>query len=690
MNGLRDLIARLRLDTTQFGSGLQRVDAQLQRVGQRLQQAGVNLSAAITAPMTGIAVAVQRAGQSLAELQNQAVLANTGAERFKILAIAAEEYGIGQEKLADILKDTNDKVGEFLSTGGGEMKDFFEKIAPKVGVTAEQFRNLNGADALQLYVSSLQRAGLNQTEMTYYMEAIADEATALAPLLRDNGAALQEVEREARRLGLAINSDLVGSARQADRQFRITREVLGVQMQQALVRLAPAFQQLIAVAVPLVERLADWASRAGAAFTSLSPATQGVSVAVAAFAAALGPAALVIGGAVSAVGSLIGIFGGLATVVMAHPVLAAIAAIAAGSALIYQNWDGISAWFQRLWDGVSAVTLRTWEGIKSAVSGSWNFVRETFFNYHPLGVIISNWSGIEQYFSGLMLDVRAVIVDGWIAIIDFMASLPARMIELGGDIVDGLWQGIKSRWDGMVQNLYDLASGLPDWVKEPLGIQSPSRVFRAIGQWITEGLGLGISDNVPAVQAALGGVADAIGAQGEGLAGRLGAFGDAARSVFVDVVTGAQTAGDAIRSMMSQWASNKASTLASFAFDGIASWLKFANGAAFSDGRVTAFAAGGVVNGPVAFPMRGGTGLMGEAGPEAIMPLTRGPGGRLGVQSHGGGGRVVTSFDRSVGDLTMTMYDFAGQVVERKKMGIIRDSVGAASRASRKSKSFFG
>jgi phage-related minor tail protein len=63
--------------------------------------------------------------------------------------------------------------------------------------------------------------------------------------------------------------------------------------------------------------------------------------------------------------------------------------------------------------------------------------------------------------------------------------------------------------------------------------------------------------------------------------------------------------------------------------------LPFATGGAFSQGRVRPFAKGGVVAGPTTFPMRGGQGLMGEAGPEAIMPLARGPDGRLGVQSAG-------------------------------------------------------
>lgn len=69
--------------------------------------------------------------------------------------------------------------------------------------------------------------------------------------------------------------------------------------------------------------------------------------------------------------------------------------------------------------------------------------------------------------------------------------------------------------------------------------------------------------------------------------------------------------------------------------------LPFEKGGSFAQGRVMPFAMGGVVSQPTSFAMRGGRGLMGEAGPEAIMPLARGPDGRLGVQA-GGGGRPVT------------------------------------------------
>ena len=69
--------------------------------------------------------------------------------------------------------------------------------------------------------------------------------------------------------------------------------------------------------------------------------------------------------------------------------------------------------------------------------------------------------------------------------------------------------------------------------------------------------------------------------------------------------------------------------------------LPFADAGAFIGGRVAAFARGGVVDGPTHFPMRGGVGLMGEAGPEAVLPLARSGDGKLGIRAGGSGGGTV-------------------------------------------------
>ncbi|MEM9145802.1 MAG: phage tail tape measure protein [Pseudomonadota bacterium] len=93
---------------------------------------------------------------------------------------------------------------------------------------------------------------------------------------------------------------------------------------------------------------------------------------------------------------------------------------------------------------------------------------------------------------------------------------------------------------------------------------------------------------------------------------------------------------------------------------GLGGLFGFAKGGVLDQGRVRAFAKGGVVDRATLFPMKGATGLMGEAGPEAIMPLTRGPDGRLGVASSGGGATTVNvtiqtpdaeSFRRSRGQI---------------------------------------
>lgn len=193
---------------------LGRVDAAFDRLEESAAQAGsvvdsalTGITAATVASVAGLGALIATTAVAGKELTSLSFLANASTAEFQRMAAGARSAGVDQGKLADVLKDVNDRVGEFASTGGGEMKDFFEQIAPKVGVTVQQFQKLSGPQALQLYYDSLEKAGLNQQEMTFYMEAMADEATALIPLLANGGKGFQEMGDRAERLGVVL-SDL--------------------------------------------------------------------------------------------------------------------------------------------------------------------------------------------------------------------------------------------------------------------------------------------------------------------------------------------------------------------------------------------------------------------------------------------------------------------------------------------------
>ena len=126
----------------------------------------------------------------------------------------------------------------------------------------------------------------------------------------------------------------------------------------------------------------------------------------------------------------------------------------------------------------------------------------------------------------------------------------------------------------------------------------------------------------------------------------IGFVADSMGDSFMSMVDGTKSVKDAFREMASdivrelyrvlvvQQMVNKAKTF----MGGF-----FADGGAFSGGsQIQAYADGGVVGSPTYFGMSGGkTGLMGEAGPEAILPLKRGANGKLGVQVEGNGGGVT-------------------------------------------------
>ena len=207
-----NLRVNLGIDSASFQAGLSNATKGLAAFEKTAVKIGAAIGTALTASLGVVAVSVKKTIDGVQDAVKSAQLSNAGIEEFQRLAYAAKTVGIESQKLADVYKDVNDRIGDFWSTGGGPMADFFEKIAPKVGVTAQAFRDLSGPQALQLYYDTLVKAGASQQDMTFYMEAMASDATALIPLLQNGGTGFKKLGDEAERFGVVINEQTAQAA----------------------------------------------------------------------------------------------------------------------------------------------------------------------------------------------------------------------------------------------------------------------------------------------------------------------------------------------------------------------------------------------------------------------------------------------------------------------------------------------
>ena len=101
------------------------------------------------------------------------------------------------------------------------------------------------------------------------------------------------------------------------------------------------------------------------------------------------------------------------------------------------------------------------------------------------------------------------------------------------------------------------------------------------------------------------------------------------------------------------------------------------------------FAKGGVVSGPTIFPFANGTGLMGEAGPEAIMPLSRGSDGKLGVVAANGNSAPKITINNYSGQEASASSDSMGNIIVEIGRAIAQD-ITAGGPTYRAIKSTFG
>lgn len=513
------------------------------------------------------------------------------------------------------------------SDAGTSFKTFLTTLVPKSDDAAAamdelglKFFNVDGSMKSMAAIAEelkTKMGGLSDEEMNNKMNTMfgTDAMRTAIMLMKTGGAGIDELKAK---IGAASAEEQAAARLKG---FNGELEKLGGAFE--TLQIAIADSGLLAMVTTFVSMLAGWID----ALASTSPALLQWGTILAGLAAVLGPLLITLGAIASAIAAV-----GL-------PIAAVVAGLGLLTTAVIAFWPEIKA---------------AWEWVQKLV--------DIFVQLHTQAL-----TAVIAKFEELRTKIIASLAGLGEQILATFRALPAQMIQIGGDIIAGLWQGIQNKWEELKGGVAEIASGIKDTFTGFFDINSPSRVMADIGQYIMQGLGLGMESMRGQVVGVAGGVAsDVKGSFGE-IENAGQSLGQSFASAFQGVIDGSKSVKEALADLLGSlsetWmnqafqallgggvAGNSGGLLGSL-FGGLGSLVGFANGGSFEVGG-----AGGIDSQLVAF----------RASPNETVSITK-PG-----QERGSGGQpyVVRS------DVKVTV-DGEGKVkayVERSKVEAIAAS----------------
>ena len=196
---------------------------------------------------------------------------------------------------------------------------------------------------------------------------------------------------------------------------------------------------------------------------------------------------------------------------------------------IYQNWDkitesldkaseslknwfvGVGEWWNEKWKGFSTNFQTAWESLPGFVQ-------------HPIQALDQASAGLKQWFVGVgewwnqkWAGFKENWDKAWNGLVDTIKNLPAKFLDYGKNIVQGLINGINNGIENAKKTVGGLAKAIIDKFTTDTEIHSPSALFERFGEFIDQGLANGISAAIPYVATAMQGVVDAVQEKGDEL-----------------------------------------------------------------------------------------------------------------------------------------------------------------------------
>jgi hypothetical protein len=197
---------------------------------------------------------------------------------------------------------------------------------------------------------------------------------------------------------------------------------------------------------------------------------------------------------------------------------------------IYQNWDkitesldkaseslknwfvGVGEWWNEKWQGFSANFQTAWESLPGFVQ-------------HPIQALDQASAGLKQWFVGVgewwnqkWSGFKENWDKAWNSLVDTIKNLPAKFLDYGKNIVQGLINGINKGIENAKKTAGGLAKAIIDKFTNDTEIHSPSKLFELFGGYIDQGLANGITGSLGYVNDAMNKLVDATKVKGKEMA----------------------------------------------------------------------------------------------------------------------------------------------------------------------------
>ncbi|MGG3998793.1 phage tail tape measure protein [Anoxybacillus kestanbolensis] len=498
-------------------------------------------------------VLAQAANDSAAGVQDMQYTFKYAAPIAKTLGISLEELAAATEIMANNgirgeqagttlrgalirLSDPPKEAREALASLGIQVTDAQGRMLPFgdiIGQLSEKTKNMSNAQKLAALSTIFGTEAASG--MLTVIEAGPQKLDSLTKSLQNSSGASKEAAEKMKdnlkgaleELGGAIETAQISIGDALAPAIRIVAEALQG-LFNAFNSLPTGMQQFIVIGAAISAVLLGIVASIGIVLSIVGTAMQGFG-ALAGVLASAGGMAGVFSSAIAAITGPIGI------------AIGAIAGLVAIGVVLYKNWDEIKEFLSATWEGIKAVAVAVWDGlktyfttvfniyktifttvwnaIKTAVVAVWDGLKATATTiFNAIASFFSNvWNGVKSSVSSIVSSlsstvqntfnslrsaisnifggVRDTLISIWEGIKNTARGWASSFVEIGKDLLRGIWNGMSNMADWLWDKVRSMLSGLTNKIKDFFGIRSPSRLFAEYGGYLSQGLAIGITDD---------------------------------------------------------------------------------------------------------------------------------------------------------------------------------------------------